>query len=182
MDRLLLHICCGPCGTHVFEVLREQFQLTGYLYNPNIHPEDEYRRRVAEARRWAEEVGLPLIEGPYEPEAWFQLTEGMADEPEGGERCALCFRTRLEATAEAACREGFAHFATTLTVGPTKRAEVVNRIGREIAECHGLLFFEADFKKRGGFQHSLELSRAFALYRQDYCGCVYSLRARRARG
>jgi len=176
MERLLLHICCAPCATHAFEVLRERFEVTGYAYNPNIHPEEEYARRLGAVRQWAERVGLAVLEGPYEPEAWFRATEGMESEPEGGARCEMCYRMRLERTAGVAGREGFGHLATTLTMGPSKRAEVVNRIGREVAAGHGLVFLEADFKKRGGFQRSLELSRAFGLYRQNYCGCRYSLR------
>ncbi len=180
MERLLLHICCGPCATHVFEVLRERFELTGYLYNPNIHPEEEYRLRAEAVKRWAQQVGLALLEGPYEPEVWHRATQGMSAEAEGGKRCEVCFRLRLDTTARTAQRQGFRCFATTLTVGPTKRAAVVNRIGREAAQPYALAFSEEDFKKHGGFQRSLELSRAFGLYRQHYCGCIYSLQQRTA--
>jgi len=173
---LLLHICCAPCATRVVELLRSDFEVHGFFYNPNIHPEEEYRRRLEAVRKYAEAVGLDWEEGPYEPEEWFQYVRGYEDEPEGGARCPLCYRLRLEETARRARELGFGYFATTLTVGPKKKARVINPIGRELGFKYGPTFVGGDFKKGEGFKRSVALSRRFGLYRQNYCGCTFSLR------
>ncbi|HIE03409.1 MAG TPA: epoxyqueuosine reductase QueH [Candidatus Latescibacteria bacterium] len=176
---LLLHICCAPCATCVVELLGSDFRVHGFFYNPNIHPEEEYERRLEAVRKYAEAVDLDWEEGPYEPEGWFSYVREHEDEPEGGARCSLCYRLRLEETARRARELGFGYFATTLTIGPNKKARIINPIGRELGFKYGPTFVGGDFKKGKGFERSVVLSRRFELYRQDYCGCTFSLRERR---
>ena len=144
--------------------------VTGYFYNPNIHPVDEYQRRLDSAIRAAEQLNVELVEGKYDRERWFEAIKGTEYEPEGGMRCEICYRLRLENAYGYARRHMYDLFTTTLTVGPMKSAEVINRIGREIA---GDRFIADDYKKKGGFQRSSALADEMKLYRQDYCGCVY---------
>ncbi|MDO8690217.1 MAG: epoxyqueuosine reductase QueH [Dehalococcoidia bacterium] len=179
--RLLLHICCAPCSTHVVQALKGQFDLTGHFYNPNIHPEAEYLRRAAEIEGYSGRIGLPLLVSRYDPGLWREAVRGLEDEPEGGERCLVCYRLRLERTASLARGAGFTHFTTSLSVSPHKRADAINAVGREVASRHRLEFYAADFKKKDGFTQSLRLSREAGLYRQNYCGCVYSLEERERR-
>lgn len=146
-----------------------------FFYNPNIHPREEYEKRLAEMRRVAEQAGVPLHEGPYDEARWFDLAKDLMDEPERGRRCEVCFRMRLEATAAFARDRGFQVFAATLTVSPHKDANLVNRLGKEAGERFGIPYLLTDLKKKDGFKRSLELSREFRLYRQDYCGCLPSL-------
>ena len=174
--KLLLHICCAPCSTHVIDVLSRDYEVTGFFYNPNIHPDEEYRRRLREAIRYAKIAGVELITGDYDPERWFEAVKGLEGEPEGGRRCRICFEMRLERTAQVARERGFEVFTTTLSVSPHKKADVINEVGRLVAERHGLEFLEADFKKKGGFERSVKLSKQYGLYRQNYCGCIFSLR------
>lgn len=174
--RLLLHVCCAPCATAVMERLSRDYQVTAYFYGPNIHPEQEYELRLGEMQRMAIELSVPLISGPYDPDRWFQQTAGHEHDLEGGERCQLCYRLRLENAAHLARNSGFERFATTLSVSPHKQAEAINQIGQEIAERHQLKFLAADFKKQNGFKRSVELSHRMGLYRQSYCGCTYSRR------
>jgi len=170
--RIVLHICCGVCAAGVVERLSlEGHELLGFFYNPNIHPEPEYRLRLAAARRVAGELNFPLIEAPYTPEEWFQEVSGLENEPEGGRRCEVCFRVRLGQTFLYMQANGYDAFTTTLTVSPHKSAEVINRIGQEIG---GDRFLARDFKKKEGFKRSVELSRQWSLHRQHYCGCIYS--------
>jgi len=176
MSRLLLHICCGPCATTVIERLREVHDVTGYFYNPNIHPEEEYQRRLEAAREATERLAVPLIEEVYEPEEFYREVRGLEHEPENGTRCPVCYRLRLGRTAEAARKGGFEVIASTLTVGPTKKAAVIDPIAGEAAERAGVRFLPGDWKKKDGFKRSCEMSRAFGLYRQHYCGCVFSMR------
>lgn len=178
---ILLHVCCGPCSTHVIDLLGKDYDVTCYFYNPNIHPEEEYARRMDTVRRYAERMGLEFIAGKYDSERWLELTHALKNEKEGGMRCELCYGMRLEECARIASEKGFGAFATTLTVGPNKKAAVINRIGRELAEAYGLRFLEADFKKKDGFRHSVEMSKREDMYRQDYCGCVYSKAERDSR-
>lgn len=175
---LLLHSCCGPCSSAVLARLGEHFRTTVYFYNPNIAPEDEYSHRLEEQRRLISLLGRPvgLISGPYDSDAFLRMARGLEDEPEGGRRCLLCYRLRLEETAKLARREGYAYFTTTLSVSPHKRAEALNEIGQDVAGRYGVAFLPADFKKRGGYQASAALSRAYGLYRQKYCGCPFSMR------
>ncbi len=175
--KLLLHICCAPDATYVISALRD-YNLTGYFYNPNIYPEEEYILRLREMEGLAEKLGISLHPSSYDPERWFELTKGLEYEPERGRRCEICFRMRLESTARLAEEEGFDIFTTTLTISPHKDAELINKIGREIAANLRVEFMEADFKKKDGFKKSVELSKKYGLYRQDYCGCIYSKRDR----
>ena len=175
MPRLLLHICCGPCATAVVERLIDDYDITGYFYNPNIHPEEEYSRRLEAARAAAERFGIPFVEGRYDPEAFFEAVKGLEHEPENGVRCTVCYRMRLAATAEYAARNAFDCIASTLTIGPQKKAAVINPIGKDAAETAGVGFFEGDWKKKDGFKRSLELSYEMGMYRQHYCGCVFSM-------
>ena len=177
--RMLVHICCAPDATYVLPFLGESYDVAGYFYNPNIHPESEYLKRLEEMRWLAGKLGVELICGPYDVKRWFSLISGLESAPEGGSRCEICFRLRLESTAETALSEGLDLFTTTLTVSPHKKARVINRVGGEISGRFGLEFLEADFKKKNGFKKSVELSRNYGLYRQDYCGCTYSKEERR---
>lgn len=179
---LLLHICCAPCSTHVVEVLRENYDVTGYFYNPNIHPESEYRRREEEMRRYARKAGIEMVCAEYDDARWFDAVKGMEDAPEGGERCFLCYRIRSEKAARYAKEHGYQSLTTTLSISPHKNAEKINEIGAELAARHGLQWYAADFKKRGGFDRSIRMSKEAGLYRQSYCGCIFSQRARKPKG
>ncbi len=183
VPRLLLHSCCAPCSSYVLEYLSKYFSVTVFYYNPNITDEEEYLHRVAEQRRLIRELPaehpISFIEGCYDPDRFLEMTKGMEEIPEGGERCLKCFELRLSETAEAAERGRYDWFTTTLTLSPLKDAEAINEIGERIAAEHeGLAFLTSDFKKRDGYKRSLELSKKYDLYRQDYCGCVYSKRER----
>ncbi|MFH1665422.1 MAG: epoxyqueuosine reductase QueH [Candidatus Omnitrophota bacterium] len=171
--KALLHVCCGVCASSVVERLKcDGFEVTCYFYNPNIHPVDEYRKRLEAARKVAEEWGVEFIEGPYDRENWFLAVKGKEYAPEGGARCDICFEMRLKKTYEYLRKKMFDRFTTTLTVSPHKDVANVNRIGREIDETR---FICADFKKKGGYERTMELAREWGLYKQCYCGCVYSL-------
>ncbi len=180
--RLLVHVCCAPDALYVFGLLRDAYDVAGFFSNSNIHPREEYVLRLEEARRVARTAGLPLLEDDYDPDAWLALTRKLKDEPEKGRRCDVCYAVRLARTAERAAREGFDAFATVMSLSPWKKAAALNRIGRMFAARHpGLAFLESDFKKKDGFKKSVDLSKAHGLYRQDYCGCLYSLEAARKR-
>lgn len=173
MKTVLLHICCGVCGSSVVERLRQEgFKVKGFFYNPNIHPEEEYRRRLEMARQTSQVLDFPLIEGVYDKESWFKATERLKDELEGGKRCEICFEIRLGQTYKRSCQIDTDYFATTLSVSPHKDVVAINKIGREI---DGERFLERDFKKMDGFRRAVEFSKKHNLYRQDYCGCVYSM-------
>jgi predicted adenine nucleotide alpha hydrolase (AANH) superfamily ATPase len=178
---ILLHVCCGPCSTHVIDVLGKDYDVTCFFYNPNIQPEEECLRRMETVREYTEKLGLEFIAGKYDSERWLQLTQALKNEKEGGMRCELCYGMRLEECARIASEKGYDFFATTLTVGPNKKAAVINRIGRELAEAYGLRFLKEDFKKKDGFRHSVEMSKSENMYRQDYCGCIYSKAERDSR-
>jgi predicted adenine nucleotide alpha hydrolase (AANH) superfamily ATPase len=178
---LLLHICCAPCSTHPIDVLKEEYQVIGLFYGPNIHPEVEYIFRLEEMERVAGELGIELIRAEYEMSRWFQLTGGLEDEEEGGRRCCICYRMRLEKTADYAVERGIRYFTTTLSVSPHKNADEINAIGLDIGKRRGLTFLPANFKKKDGFKKAVEMARRLGLYRQDYCGCAYSRRERDAR-
>jgi len=177
--KILLHICCGVCAASVVERLRQEgHEVIGFFFNPNIHPSQEYERRLEVARQVAKRLNFPLKLGPYWPKEWLRKTLSLRNEPEGGERCRVCFRLRLLETYRKLFELGGEVFTTTLTVSPHKSAQVINQIGREIGGEH---FLERDFKKRDGFKRSIELAKSWGLYRQDYCGCIYSLKERRER-
>lgn len=181
---LLLHSCCGPCSSSVVERLAGEFNVTVFFYNPCITAEEEYRKRREAQIKFieafnAERIDLQdiaFIEGTYEPGAFLEMVRGHEQDPEGGARCALCFRQRIEKTAETAMIKGCDFFGTTLTVSPHKNYEIISGIGREIALRYGLSFLDRDFKKQDGFKRSIELSKKYNLYRQNYCGCRYSER------
>lgn len=178
--RLLLHVCCAPCSTAVLERLAEHFEVILYFDNPNLDSLSEHDLRAMEALRlgeesgWASQVNIT----PYRPKTWFSAVNGLESEPEGGKRCAVCFNLRLQNSAKAARELACDWFTTTLTISPMKDAALLNELGRLAGEEAGILFLPSDFKKRGGYQRSIALSREHDLYRQDYCGCVFSKRAR----
>ncbi len=177
---LLLHACCAPCSSYVLEYLAQYFKITLFYYNPNISPEEEYRKRVAEVRRLLSRLPVKypvsLLEGNYDPQRFFEMAKGRETEPEGGGRCALCYELRLREAAQEAKRRGFDWFTTTLSVSPYKHAQTLNGIGSELEKEYGVRYLHSDFKKRGGYQRSIELSHLYGLYRQNYCGCVFSMR------
>ena len=179
---LLLHSCCGPCSTSVLEQLAEHFLVTVLYYNPNIFPEEEYRHRVQEQKRFTEifptRYPIAFLEGPYEPEKFYELAKGLELVPEGGERCRRCFLQRLRVTARMAAEGGFDYYTTTLTVSPLKNAAVLNELGEQIGAEEHIRWLPSDFKKKNGYLRSVELSRKYEMYRQDYCGCVYSRQER----
>ena len=179
---LLLHACCAPCSSYVLEYLSRYFHITLFFYNPNIAPEEEYRFRLDELRRLVREMGLEgdvsVLEGNYEPERFGALAKGLEALPEGGSRCALCYRLRLSEAARVAAEGGFDYFCTTLSISPYKNAAWLNEIGQEEGARYGVRYLVSDFKKKNGYKRSCELSEQYGLYRQDYCGCVYSKEAR----
>jgi len=170
--KIVLHICCGVCAAGVVERLtREGHEVLGYFYNPNIHPREEYNRRLEVAQRVAQEFNFPLVVPPYLPQEWHKEIISLENEPEGGKRCEVCFRMRLKQTFDYMKEQGGDAFTTTLTVSPQKSAGLVNQVGGELG---GERFLVRDFKKKEGFKRSMELAKKWALYRQHYCGCVYS--------
>jgi len=174
MKKLLLHVCCAPCSTHVINVLKQNYDLTLFFYNPNVEPLNEYSLRLEAAEKFAEEIDIPMIVGDYDAIEWNNAIKGHENDEEGGERCSICFRFRLEKTAQTAKEKGFDLFTTTLTVSPYKNAPVINQIGKELSEKYNIEFLESDFKKEDGYAHSIKLSKEHGLYRQDYCGCLFS--------
>jgi|YelNatPaOPRAMG01_1025707.scaffolds.fasta_scaffold00049_59 predicted adenine nucleotide alpha hydrolase (AANH) superfamily ATPase len=178
MAKLLLHVCCAPDATVGLERLGDAYEVTAFFYNPNIHPEAEYELRKREFVRLCQQLGVPYRVGPYDADRWFQLTAGLEDEPEKGRRCEVCFRMRLERAAQEAKVAGCQYFAAVLTVSPHKDARRINDIGAEIGQRFGVQYVPTDLKKKDGFRRSVELSRELGLYRQNYCGCLYSLRSR----
>ena len=177
--RLMFHACCAPCSSYVLEYLNKYFEISVFYYNPNISPEEEYIHRVNEIRRLISEMcpEVTLIEGRYEPEKFYQMAKGLENEPERGARCLKCYRMRLEASGEEAARGGFDFFTTTLSISPQKDSAVLNQIGREVSEIYGIPYLFSDFKKKGGYKRSIELSAEYGLYRQNFCGCVFSKRS-----
>ena len=172
MDKpqMLVHVCCAPDALYVMGLLQKDYDVTGYFCNPNIHPGEEYRLRLEETRKVARTLDFDLIEGEYDPESWFNLTDKFKDEPEKGRRCDVCYAMRLERTAHKAAEGGFDIFTTVMSLSPWKKSKVMNRIGRMFAKRYGVDFLEADFKKKDGFKKCFDLSNEHAMYRQDYCG------------
>lgn len=173
---LLLHVCCAPCLSSILERLKEAFRVTLFFDNPNLDSREEFERRLAETRRFARETGWAdrVAASPYQPETWREAVRGLEAEPEGGLRCRACFALRLGNAAREAGRRGLPYFTTTLTLSPLKNAALLNALGEEAAAAAGVTFLASDFKKRGGYPRSIELSRLHSLYRQDYCGCAFS--------
>ena len=177
---LLMHACCGPCSTYCIEYLSQFFKITIFYYNPNIAPAEEYAHRVAEIKRFVSEFKtkypVQFIEGEYDPQKFYDIARGLEDEPEGGKRCRKCFELRLGETARLAKEMGFDYFTTTLSISPKKDEQVLNVVAKEQGEIYGIKALPADFKKKGGSKRSIALSAEYNLYRQNYCGCAYSLR------
>lgn len=171
---LLLHSCCGPCSTAVITRLINYFDITIYYYNPNIEPFNEYLKRKEEQLKVIRELGVKYINCDYENDIYRKAVKGLEDLPEGSKRCFLCFKLRLLKTALKAKEENFEYFGTTLTVSPHKNSEVINLIGKDLEENIKVKYLYSDFKKKEGYKISIELSKKFNLYRQNYCGCVFS--------
>ena len=177
---LFLHSCCAPCSSYVLEYLSKYFNITVFYYNPNIYPEEEYQKRVHEITRLVNsmefEHPVKLVEGHYNPQEFFQMAKGLEDVHEGGERCFKCYRLRMEEAAKLAEEGGYDYFTTTLSISPLKNAAKINEIGEELAQIYLVQHLPSDFKKKNGYKRSIELSHEYDLYRQNYCGCVYSRR------
>lgn len=182
VPRLFLHSCCAPCSSYVLEYLSPYFEITDFFYNPNISPREEYEKRTRELQKLIEEMPLihkpVFLEGEYRPEDFFEMAKGLENVPEGGERCFKCYRLRLEEAARLAAEGGYDYFATTLTISPLKNAAKLNEIGEELEKIYHVKHLPSDFKKRNGYKRSTELSAEYQLYRQDYCGCVFSRQER----
>ena len=178
---LFLHSCCAPCSSYCLEYLSEYFSITVFYYNPNIFPAEEYEDRVNEQERLIAELNaagvkheIRLVKGDYRPEDFYASAKGLEKEPEGGARCTECFKLRLYESAKLAKEGGYDYFTTTLTISPLKDAERLNQIGEEAAAAYGVKFLNSDFKKKNGYRRSIELSKEHDLYRQNYCGCIFS--------
>ena len=178
---LLLHSCCAPCSSAVLEKLQEIFEITVFFYNPNISEDAEYKKRVEEQKRLIAAFNgknpnypIQIIEGNYDPQEFYNIAKGLENCPEGGERCFQCYALRLEETARTAKEGGYDYFTTTLTISPLKNAGKLNEIGEEMGQKYQTAFLPSDFKKKEGYKRSIELSKEYDLYRQDYCGCAFS--------
>ena len=177
---LLLHVCCAPCSSYVLEYLNKYFDITVFYYNPNISSVDEYNKRLNEEKRFVVEYpfdnDIKVVNGEYDNDKFEEIIKGLENEKEGGARCFKCYRLRLEESAKYAKENNFDYFTTTLTISPYKNANKLNEIGKELEELYGIKYLYSDFKKKNGYKRSIELSHEYNLYRQDYCGCVYSVR------
>lgn len=174
--KILLHSCCGPCSTACIERLKDYVDVTIIYYNPNIEPFDEYLKRKNEQIRLLKILDIDYIDCDYDNDNFKKVCGVLSNEPEGGKRCAVCFGLRLKYTAFIAKMHGFDYFGTTLTVSPHKNSDIINKIGKKVGDNIGVKFLYSDFKKREGYKRSIELAREYELYRQDYCGCLYSKR------
>lgn len=182
IPRLLLHSCCAPCSSYCLEYLSRYFAITVLYYNPNISPREEFLKRAEEQRRLISELPaenpVELVVDDYNPNDFFSAVKGLEDCKEGGKRCFVCYRLRLERAARYAAAHGFDYFCSTLSISPLKNAQKLNEIGEELSEIYKVPNLPNDFKKKGGYLRSIELSREYGLYRQNYCGCVFSKRER----
>lgn len=182
VPKLLLHSCCAPCSSYVLEYLSNYFYITVLYYNPNIYPEDEYYHRAAEQKRFIKEFPtkypVTFVEGNFEPERFYETVKGYENIREGGERCFRCYELRLREAAEYAKKLNCDYFTTTLSISPMKNAVKLNEIGGRLAEEYGIPYLYSDFKKRDGYKRSTVISEEYGMYRQDYCGCVFSKRER----
>lgn len=180
VPRLFLHACCAPCSSYVLEYLSSFFSVTVFFYNPNISPKEEYEKRVSEIQRLISEMEfvhpVAFVEGEYKPEDFYEMARGLEDVPEGGERCFRCYRLRMEEAARLAEQGGYDYFTTTLSISPLKNAGKINEIGQELSQIYKVEHLPSDFKKKNGYKRSIELSHEYGLYRQNYCGCVFSKR------
>lgn len=179
---VLLHSCCAPCSSYCIEYLSQYFHVTVFYYNPNIYPDSEYYHRVKEQQefinRFPAKYPVGFIEGDFDTQEFYKAAKGLEQEPERGARCTECFKLRLGRTAEVASEKRFDYFTSTLTISPMKDAALLNQIGSEMGEVHGVKWLPSDFKKKNGYLRSCELSREYGIYRQDYCGCVFSYNER----
>lgn len=179
---LLLHSCCAPCSSYVLEYLSKYFKITVFFYNPNIYPEEEYLRRVEEQKKFISSLNtkyeINFILAKYDTESFYNISKGLETAREGGERCFKCYELRLNEAATVCKKENFDYYTTTLTISPHKNSKKLNEIGGRLAELHGTKYLFSDFKKKNGYKRSIELSKEYNLYRQDYCGCVFSKRER----
>lgn len=175
---LLIHSCCAPCSSYCLEYLSEYFKITVLYYNPNIFPKEEYDFRAKEQERFIDKLPtkypISFKEAPYSPEEFYTIAKGLEKEPEGGERCTKCYRLRLEYTAKLAKELNMDYFTTTLSISPLKDAKRLNSIGLELEEIYKVPYLVSDFKKKNGYKRSVELSKEYEMYRQNFCGCVYS--------
>lgn len=179
--RLLLHSCCAPCSSYVLEYLSKHFEITVFYYNPNIFPESEYTKRILEQQTLIGEMKYPVsfIAGNYDKEKFYEMAKGLEHLKEGKERCFKCYALRLEESARLAREGEFDYFTTTLSISPMKNADKLNEIGTMLGRKYGVEYLQSDFKKKNGYKRSIELSKEYDLYRQDYCGCVYSMQERK---
>ena len=179
---LLLHSCCAPCSSYVIEYLSQYFKITVFYYNPNIYPDEEYHLRAEEQKKFIADFPaknpVKFLEGEFEKDLFYQTVKGLEDVPEGGERCFLCYELRLRRSAETAKKLGLDYFTTTRAISPLKNAAKLNEIGFKLEEAYGVKYLPADFKKNNGYKRSVELSARYQMYRQDYCGCIFSKRER----
>ena len=175
-DKLLLHVCCAPCSTHPIEVLKGEYDVTLLFFNPNIHPSEEYNKRLNEAIKLSKILDIPLVEIKEDESVWLKLVKGHENDKEGSDRCLICFKHRLNKSADFAKLKGFSAFTTTLSVSPYKNSKEINKIGSELENQYGIRFLTSDFKKKDGYKKSIEHSKKHELYRQHYCGCVYSMK------
>ena len=175
-NRVLLHMCCGICALASIDWLKSNgYKVTGFFYNPNIHPEKEYQQRLQVAKEVAKITKVEIIEGDYQPDLWANAGDGLSNEPEGKKRCKLCYELRLKETFRVCKENGFEYFTTTLTVSPHKKSNIINEIGSKVAKD---MYLACDFKKKDGFKKTIELANKHNLYRQNYCGCIYSINGR----
>ncbi len=178
LPSLFLHACCAPCSSYVLEYLSEYFAITVFYYNPNISEENEYIKRINELKRLIGRMPLrnkvSFVEGEYDPKVFFDMAKGLEDAPEGGKRCYKCYELRMREAAILAAEGHFDYFTTTLSISPHKNAAWINEIGERLAAEYGIAHLPSDFKKRGGYKRSIDLSAEYDLYRQNYCGCIYS--------
>lgn len=178
IPKLLLHSCCAPCSSYVIEYLSSYFKILVFYYNPNLYPDEEYEKRVKEQMRFIQAFPakhpVEFLSGDFEKERFYEAVKGLEQEPEGGARCFACYRLRLTETARTAKRLGMDYFTTTLSISPLKNAVKLNEIGEELAEEYGVAYLPSDFKKKNGYHRSVELSKEYGMYRQDYCGCIFS--------
>lgn len=179
VPKLLLHSCCAPCSSYVLEYLSQYFDITVFYYNPNIYPESEYTKRIWEQQKLIDELPakhpISFMAGPYDKDRFYEMSTGLEHVKEGGARCMKCYELRLREAAKIAKTAGFDYFTTTLTISPLKKADRLNEIGLRLAKEYGVEYLTSDFKKKNGYKRSIELSKIYGLYRQDYCGCEFSM-------
>ena len=182
VPKLLLHSCCAPCSSYVLEYLSQYFEITVFYYKPNIYPESEYTKRIWEQQKLIDELPakhpISFMAGPYDKERFYEMASGLEHVKEGGARCMKCYELRLREAAKIAKNAGFDYFTTTLSISPLKKAERLNEIGQRLGEEYEVEYLLSDFKKKNGYKRSIELSKIYGLYRQDYCGCEFSMENR----